>query len=319
MCLAHLLTHSEATNGPRCRVRLHSASGTTIILLNEEGLALRDFLGDLVGKAFAGSDVLEVAFSSIACNEISRPQKQKAWELLYDGTRLLIPTKKSAAKLSSPVLGHVIVGKEHLAGRTILAAELMSKEEPTPFVADEWGDSYNDSFYLEPRTIETEPSTVFKAVCDILDAGKLAFKQLNYEAAAAKYQKAFHYCHSYYPEDLSAEDLETAAKLKKQSLLNLALAAYKCNTRSRLNDAVESCDFVLEMPEASTSDKAKALYRRGQANLLRGDDELALSDFKESLKLLDDPATRKAVETCAKAREQRQAKLKRKMANAFGE
>lgn len=318
--LSFFLKHSELREEECRRLILYfDESKYAVILLNDRGLELVEFMSKLAGEAFikdSHSDFLTCPFNFLDLEE-SSPRKQTAWQLLYDGNQLIIPSKKSQEKLNYELMGNIIIGKENIAGNKIQEVKLLSKSELTPFVLDQWGDSYNDSYFLEPRIVDTIPMTVFQAVSGIMEAAKVAYKSSDFETAASKYQKAFHYCHSYYPDDLDPEDLDTATKLKMQSLLNLALASLKCNTRERLSQAIESCDFVLEMPEADHKDKAKALYRKGLAFLYLGDDEAALKELQRSQTFLPDPATKNAIESCNRAKIQRQIKLKNNMTQAF--
>lgn len=104
--------------------------------------------------------------------------------------------------------------------------------------------------------------------------------------------------------------------LKISCNLNEAACSLKLK---RWNEVVEATTLVLEAPSEilSTSDKAKSLYRRGCAKLGLNDEEEAIKDLKEALKLSpNDPVISKELSTAnqkLKAREQAQRKAYKKM------
>lgn len=335
--LDYLLRFNELRNtGPR-RLRINFSNGTyTIVLLNDNGLPLLS-AQCLVGHSFITQSALATGINSLVCtchldesfgfnNPEEKPEKIQAWHLYsYDGN-LIIPThsisiteKSVDAEKIIPV-GLIITGKDNIASSTIESVEVVPKNTPTPFIFDKYGDSYNDNFFSEPRIIESVPSTVFSAVNSILASARSAFQAKDFLVAARKFHKAFHYCHKYYPETLEDDELKEATDLKIKSLLNLALSGLKVDDElSWKKEAIEACNFVLDMPEANTSQRAKAYYRKGMAELQLGDDVLAKDDLTRSLNLQDDPATVVALEKCGTIEKNRNLQLKQSLRQAFTE
>lgn len=235
--------------------------------------------------------------------------------LASDGQNLIIPLENAKMNSGNIVLGVVVTGKQYL-WRKIAAARALGKYEPTPFVSDASGDTYNDSYFKEPRIIESHPETVFTPIKDILDIGKKLFAQGDYRAAERKFRKAFHYCHEYYPNDLSPTDLQVFTELKIVSVLNLAMASLK---NKNVQTTLEATDFALSMPELSNYPNymAKVLYRRGYAYLIGGDDEKALENFSASLALVPDDGTKLTIERCKRQRDDRNRILRKAMKRAF--
>lgn len=239
-----------------------------------------------------------------------------AYVLATNGKELVIPLNNSLEKSTDYMaFGIVITGKQYL-NRKIIYADLLEKRMPTPFAPDAEGDSWNDSFYKEPRIIERYPETVIRAVKDLQRIAKKAYQRGSYSLAAKKYRKAFHYCHSYFPDELDNDDLAEITTLKLNSMLNLSLASVKAGD---LNNAIKSANFALEMPEIEETPllKAKSYYRRGCAYLAAGDDKLGLSDFEKSNALWPDPSTKAMIRKCHNAFRIREEKLRLAIGKKF--
>ncbi|PRT54036.1 Peptidyl-prolyl cis-trans isomerase D [Wickerhamiella sorbophila] len=242
-----------------------------------------------------------------------------AWTLATDGEKIIVPTKdlKSNDIDGSKFVpvGMIVTGKASIK-QVIKQVRFLRKDEPTPFVTDQYGDSYNESFYKEPRIIESVPATVIKVVGDLLDIGKARFQSQDFSIAFKKYQKAFHYLHSYYPEHLEPDLLKTLTGYKIRALLNLALTANKLQDYRK---AIEAANFVLEMPETTTqpSTLAKAYYQLGTAELGLGDELRAQQHYEMSYANQQDLATKNAIALCQKRAASRRAKQKNALLNAF--
>lgn len=329
------LDHSEPRTGPPRRIIFEfSDSSYCILLLNEFALPLADVLvSNPHPEHFDFDDKnkyilqLNSQISSENTGGEYESTKVRSWfayclenhesEGQHD---LVIFSKSSPQKQFLPQeCGYIITGKENMSKELpILKIRTLEKSETTPFIADKYGDSWNDSFVLEPRIVETIPSTVFDAVGSILDIAKKCFLEHtkeSIEAAAEKYRKAFHYCHTYYPDDLNDVDLHTFTDLKIKSLLNLALVGLKTENKTWFKKTVESCDFVLGMPELATrkTDEAKAYYRRGYAYMLLGDEDCAEKDLKNALMLIDDEGTKRALRECNQRRTARDREMRKRM------
>lgn len=330
------LDHSEPRLDPPRRVLFEFPdSSYCILLLNEFATYLVDELVSISPSTQFEHDVnnnkymLQLSSENLAndSDEQFEPKKIKSWFVYCLENHesvghhdLVIFSKSSSQKQILPQeCGYIITGKENLMKNLPLKSiRALSKSEKTPFIADKYGDSWNDSFALEPRMVETIPQSVFDAIESILEIAKKCFMEHtkeSTEAAAEKYRKAFHYCHTYYPDDLTDEELQTFTDLKIKSLLNLALVGLKTENREWFKKTVESCDFVLGMPELATrkTDEAKAYYRRGYAYMLLGDEDRAEKDLKKALSLVDDEGTKRALRQCSERRIERNQELRKRM------
>lgn len=325
----HLVTFNETADSPPRRLVLKFIDGKyAVILLNDAGLLFVPYIDRLVGQTLhtAKNPVIGPVMetNALALPEVvneDKVNKVVGGSVYLCDDRLVVACHSKTIKNTSTglnAIGLVITGNQSIPDNEICSVHILSKSTPTPFISDEFGDSFSNNFDTEPRIIESCPRTVFTAIECIMDSALNALHSGNLEIAAKKYQKAFHYCHKYYPEHLDDTDLETATKLKTRSLLNLAAVGLKLNGQW-LSSVIESCDFLLAMPETEKSSlvKAKALYRRGMAKLKLNDDVLAKRDFQESLALKNDPATVKAVILCDDAAKSRSSQLQQRMRSAF--
>ena len=113
------------------------------------------------------------------------------------------------------------------------------------------------------------------------EEGTQLFRQGDFQAALAKYARVFLFINGLdsCPSNTTKSNImspETEAKvleLKHSTLMNQALCLIKMNEPSR---AVEKCDKAIELKRTS-----KALFRRGQAQLLGGNLRRAKEDFTE--------------------------------------
>lgn len=322
---------NEPRGGPSRRLQLIFASNKyAIILLNDEGLLVREFLIRLEGcrpklsasKTFGGDAfTMEIPEPK---QEYPVPEKEErkysGWEVYFDGASVLVPVKSSKCTGLPPCIGIIITGKESFwVESPIIEARFLDITEPTPFISDRYGDSWNSNYYIEPRLVERVPSTIFEASESILCSAKRAFDSEDFETATIKYKKAFHYCYCFFPDSLTAEDLSTATNLKIKSLLNLSLAALRCQTKLRYATCSEACDVLLQMPECVDLTEAKALYRKAKAILMLGDDTQAKSYLEKSLRIVYDPKTVEALQECDAVAARRKISLREKLATAFTE
>lgn len=177
-------------------------------------------------------------------------------------------------------------------------------DPPSKKKQDTTGDKYQDYPEDEPGHDEFTYEQVTKIAEEIKDFGNVAFKAGNFDLAIDKYQKAFRYL-SEYPEanetDQDGEKLnEKAAKIRFAVHCNTALQYIKLNNHKQ---AVKSADKAIELMKGkrgwdplkgsgaiSPKELARAYYRRGLANKALKDDEAAIADFAEAVKLQPDDA-----------------------------
>ena len=87
------------------------------------------------------------------------------------------------------------------------------------------------------------------------------------------------------PEDTPKELTDDFRSVRVPVLLNTALTALKISPTAP-QVAVQSATRVLDTPEISPAERAKALYRRGLAYAVSKQDEEAEADLVEADKLL---------------------------------
>jgi peptidyl-prolyl isomerase D len=195
--------------------------------------------------------------------------------------------------------------------------ELPANYIPEPVVAvdDGTGDIYeevladNDSINLE------NPASVFKVVNDLKDIGTKLFKAGDLERSLTKYQKTANYLRDYFPEDLPEEQINELNKLKVSVFLNIALVSLKLNKNS---EVLKASTEALDVENVDDKSKAKALYRRGSAYLKLKNEEVALKDFAEALKLSPgDGAILKGIDDVKKSELARKQKEKKAFSKMF--
>ncbi|RIA97345.1 peptidyl-prolyl cis-trans isomerase D [Glomus cerebriforme] len=146
------------------------------------------------------------------------------------------------------------------------------------------GDIYED--WPEDESGPSSPENLLETAQKVKDIGNDYFKKGDYLNANKKYSKAIRYLNEKTTfEDDDPPELERKFySLKIPCYLNKAACALKLNNRQ---SAVDDTTTVLEMsPEyLSDTDKAKALYRRGSAKVGMKDEEEAIKDLQEALKL----------------------------------
>jgi peptidyl-prolyl isomerase D len=91
--------------------------------------------------------------------------------------------------------------------------------------------------------------------------------------------------HPSLPADTPKELTDGFHSVRVPVLLNTALTALKIGPAAP-QIAVQSANHVLNIPEITPKERAKALYRRGQAYTASKQDEEAEADFVEADKLL---------------------------------
>lgn len=155
--------------------------------------------------------------------------------------------------------------------------------------ADAYGDEYED--FPEDQVTGDEvlsASQILKVAGDCREFGNKAFKAGDLSVALDKYQKGLRYLNE--DPDLDGEPAETKEKMdtlrvalnSNAALMNLKLGAWR--------DTVRAADNALAVASISDKDKAKALYRRGFAQVRLKDEDAALESLEQAKKLAPEDA-----------------------------
>ena len=161
--------------------------------------------------------------------------------------------------------------------------------------ADAYGDQYED--FPEDEAKPDDPLSAQKILAitsDCKDFGNKAFKAGDIPAALEKYQKGLRYLNE--EPDTDNESPETINKLQALRATlnsNSALMNIKLNS---WEDAVHAATNALSVSGSSVLDKdrAKALYRRGFAHARLKDEDSAVRDLEDALRLAPDDAAVKS-------------------------
>ncbi|OAA68703.1 peptidyl-prolyl cis-trans isomerase [Niveomyces insectorum RCEF 264] len=155
---------------------------------------------------------------------------------------------------------------------------------------------------------------ILKIATDCKGFGNTAFKNGDWAAALDKYHKALRYLNE--DPDLDSAPEGTKAALDQVRLSvnsNAALMHLKLGAWQAARNAATS---ALDVAGISPADKAKALFRRGQALIKLKDEEAALADLTEAYKLKPDDANvvkeLNAVKAALKARREKEKKTYQK-------
>ncbi|KAG6895748.1 hypothetical protein C0992_012866 [Termitomyces sp. T32_za158] len=171
------------------------------------------------------------------------------------------------------------------------------------------GDVYEDYPDDEDRDVQKSEIAldIAKAVREI---GNKLFKEGKIEEALSKYQKSIRYLdvHPVLPEDALPELKDSYDALLAPLLLNSALAAIRSQPLSSQNAdiAIKNTTRALDRLELNAADKAKALYRRALAKVIKKDEDEAERDLIEASKLV--PEDGAIAGELAKVRQQKKEK-----------
>ncbi|CAB4427007.1 unnamed protein product [Rhizophagus irregularis] len=189
-----------------------------------------------------------------------------------------------------------------------------NEDDGVPVPAD--GDTYED--WPEDESGSLKPEKLLEIAQKVKDIGNDYFKKGDYLNASKKYTKAIRYLNekTTFEDDDPPELEKKFYSLKISCYLNKAACSLKLQN---WKNAVDDTTIVLEMsPEyLLDADKAKALYRRGSAKVGMKDEEEAVKDLQQALKLNpQDAAIAKEIAIAKqklKAREEKQKKAFAKM------
>ncbi|KAK4229412.1 41 kDa peptidyl-prolyl cis-trans isomerase [Podospora fimiseda] len=155
--------------------------------------------------------------------------------------------------------------------------------------ADEYGDEYED--FPEDEVTGDEvlsASKIVKIATDCKEFGNKAFKKGDLSKALDKYEKGIRYLNE--EPDLDNEPADTKDKIEalrislnsNAALMNLKLSAWE--------ETVRAANSALAVKSISGKDKAKALYRRGFAQVRLKDEDAAVASLEEAKKLAPEDA-----------------------------
>ncbi|KAF1951594.1 hypothetical protein CC80DRAFT_453897 [Byssothecium circinans] len=157
-------------------------------------------------------------------------------------------------------------------------------EKATEKAADSTGDPYEEypEDQLPPNT-EWKGDDILTIATALKDLGNSAFKATNLQLGLAKYQKALRYLHEYpAPLDNDPPTLWPALNTLRVSLYsNSALLQNKLGL---FGEAAESATKALSVEGIPEKDKAKAYFRRAQANVGKKNEDEALKDLEQASK-----------------------------------
>lgn len=149
-------------------------------------------------------------------------------------------------------------------------------------VPDSTGDPYED--FPEDQAKDIKAPETCKIATELKDFGNKAFKTGDLNLALDKYQKGLRYLN----EDPEIEKDDPPELPKQTSALRFTLHSNSALLQNKLKayeEAHKSATHALEQEDIAGTDRAKALYRKGMASQGLKDDEQAVKDFEEALKL----------------------------------
>lgn len=125
---------------------------------------------------------------------------------------------------------------------------------------------------------------IIKIARELKDYGNKAFKAADLNLALDKYQKGLRYLNQY-PQASNEDHTEIQQQLtdirftlnSNSALLQIKLKAF--------DDALRSASNAVELSNIGDTEKAKAYYRKALASIGLKDDEEAIKDLNEALKL----------------------------------
>lgn len=153
---------------------------------------------------------------------------------------------------------------------------------PSKKVPDSTGDPYED-FPEDQASKITAPETC-KIANELKDYGNKAFKSGDLNLALDKYQKGLRYLN----EDPEPDKDDPPELPKQLTAVRFTLHSNSALLQNKLKfyeEALKSATMALEQEGIADSDRAKALYRKGMASQGLKDDDQAIKDLEEALKL----------------------------------
>lgn len=181
-------------------------------------------------------------------------------------------------------------------------AEAADKKAP-----DSTGDPYED--FPEDNNSPADAQETIKIVTALKGYGNDAFKKGDLSLGLDKYQKGLRYLNE--DPDLKDEPPETKKSLDALRFTLNSNSALLSNKLKSYDDALRSASAALAVADISGAEKAKALYRRAIAENALKDEDAALKDLEDAIKLVPgDPAITKELAGVKKAAADRAKKEK---------
>jgi peptidyl-prolyl isomerase D len=199
---------------------------------------------------------------------------------VLSGKSIIRQIENLPTQSDKPTRDVVIANCGELSGEEALAADVKAP--------DAYGDEYED--FPEDDTTEQPISAarVLKIATDCKEFGNKAFKAGDLSVALDKYQKGLRYLNE--DPDLEKETDETKSKLEALRFSlnnNSALMNLK---QQNWEDTIRSAENALAVANVSDKDKAKALYRKGYAQVRVKDEDEALQSLEAAKKLAPEDA-----------------------------
>ncbi|KAG8777178.1 peptidyl-prolyl cis-trans isomerase cpr6 [Serendipita sp. 401] len=174
------------------------------------------------------------------------------------------------------------------------------------------GDPYED-WPEDEESVDTQKSEeALKAAGGIREAANVLFKKGDISGALIKFQKCLRYLDLHPDSSLDGDAVASYRTVRVPVLLNIALTALKSQPPVPAV-AIQSTSRVLDMSNISDTEKAKALYRRGQAHVLKKEEDEAEVDLAAADSLLGgkDAALRSELEKVRLRRKEKKDKEKK--------
>ena len=185
-------------------------------------------------------------------------------------------------------------------------------ENATKRTPDETGDPYED-FPEDYQGEELTAALGFKIASDLKAFGNDAFKKGNLQLGLEKYQKGLRYLNEF-PEPAESDPKELAEQMKSLRFTLHSNSSLLANKTSQFRNAQSWASYALEVADAANAkdaDKAKVYYRRALAYMGLKEEDEALKDLQEALKLApNDAAVANEITRVKKAIKDREAKDK---------
>ncbi|KAL8693948.1 MAG: hypothetical protein Q9218_001306 [Villophora microphyllina] len=153
---------------------------------------------------------------------------------------------------------------------------------PSAKAPDSTGDPYED--FPEDQGKDIKAPETLKIATELKDFGNKAFKTGDLNLALDKYQKGLRYLN----ENPEVEKDDPSELPKQLTTIRFTLHSNSALLQNKLmsfEEAQKSATNALEQKDIANADRAKAFYRRGLANQGLKDDDQAIKDFEEALKL----------------------------------
>jgi len=181
-------------------------------------------------------------------------------------------------------------------------------DKATEKMVDPTGDPYEN--FPDDHDGLLSGSDYARIATELKEIGNKMFKTGNFALAQAKYEKGLRYAKEYMEvQDGDPKELGEALTGLRFTLNNNT--ALMCIKLGDYEGAIKAASNALAVTGASEENKAKAYFRRGQARVNKKDEEGAMEDLEEALKLVpNDAAVRRELASVKKKAAERRQKEK---------